>query len=211
MKLSLETCTSALKSAAINRKASIQLELSTGLAIFLMNGGTGKEARQQLNVAYAEAGYDCIRFGGTDYKTINRRINAAASLYEKLPVAKWVGNLAEMDVIEAICIGLEPYELYSIQDVLRYAAPHKVQHRTPVEPAHDLLSGPATATVHTGQALVMAQFRRASDRPLEGAKRVSTEHLALAIPKDVSRAEIIELAMQLMSLARDEAKELLTA
>lgn len=211
MKLSIETCASALKHAAINRKASIQLELSTGLAIFHMNGGTNKDARSQLVDAYTEAGYDCKRFAGMDYKTVNRRINAAASLYEKLPVAKWVGRLEEMDIIRAVCEGLAPYEFYTIQDVLRFAAPEKVYvNKTPVPPMHDILAGPASVGNRSGQDKVMSQFRRASDHAGDGARLVSTDNLSLAIPKDVSRDEIIAFATKLLSFAKDNEKELLT-
>ena len=213
MLLTLDTCTAALSCAASNHKAAIQLELAVSLAVFHMNGGTSREARSVLNGVYASAGWQCSHFTDTDYKTVNRRINAAASLYEKVPVGKWVGHLAEMEVIKAICEGLAPYELYTIQDVLRYAAPHKVQAaRSAVNPAVDILSGPATnGSNHTGQERIMQEFRRAGDRLRADMRRVSTKHLSLDVPKDVSHEEIMEFAAMLLSLAKDDQKELLTA
>ena len=157
---------------------------------------------------YSSAGWQCTRFADPDYKTVNRRINATASLYEKVPVAKWVGTLTGMDVIEAICEGLDPYELYTIQDVLRYAAPQKVrQQKVQVQPATDILAGPTEGATMTGQERIMQQFRRATD---QAVARLATEHLSVAIPKDVTREEILELAMQLVSYAKDSEKELLT-
>jgi hypothetical protein len=211
MHLTLDTCTSALTAAAINHKAAIQLELAVGLAVFHLYKGTNKDARKMLVQAYALAGWQCQKFADPDYKTVNRRINATASLYEKVPVAKWVGHLQEMDIIQAICDGLEPFQLYTIQDVLRYAAPHRIQDKKlAVAPAHDLLSGPAVSN-HTGQERIMQQFRRASDHVDEGARVLATDHISVVIPKETSRAEVLELARQLLLLAEEnKEKELLT-
>lgn len=216
MLLTIETCTTALQAAATNYKAAIQLELSVGLAVFHMQGGTSNEARATLKSVYAAAGWSCMKFADADYKTVNRRINATASLYEKVPVAKWVGQLAEMMAIEAICEGLAPYELYTMQDVLRYATPSKRAYKraAAVTPHAGILSGPddAPATNHSGQERILQQFRRAGDQMREGMKRISTEHLSLTIPEDVTRAEIVDMAMQLLSLVRDNKQEkLLTA
>src|SRR5213082_1117949 len=102
MNLSIETCVTALQHAAINHKAAIQLELAVGLAVFQMNGGTNKDARRNLVDIYVAAGWDCAKFAGSDYKTVNRRINAAAALFEKVPVSKWIGNLDNMNILQAI-------------------------------------------------------------------------------------------------------------
>jgi hypothetical protein len=211
MNLTLDTCTTALNCAAINHKAAIQLELAVGLAVFHMFKGTNKDARKMLVQAYSLAGWQCQKFSDPDYKTVNRRINATASLYEKVPVEKWIGSLEEMDIIQAICEGLEPYQLYTIQDVLRYAAPHRVQDKKlAVEPAHDVLDGPAVNN-HTGQDRVMQQFRRASDHLEEGSKLVNTDHISVVIPKGTPRSEVLELARQLLLFAEEnKEKELLT-
>ena len=207
MKLSLTACAEALAHAALNRKAALQVELAVGLAVFAMHGDTSKEARAMLNDAYAAAGYFCRHINEPDYKTINRRINATASLYEKLPISKWIGRLADYDAIKAVCEGLEPYELFTVQDVLRYAAPAKVPPCVAVRPAGGLLAGP-DQPAHTGQNGVMDQFRRATDNAL---RHLHTEHMQLSIPEGVPRAELIEMAMQLMTLAKESEKQLLTA
>lgn len=213
MHLTLDTCTNALTAAAINHKAAIKLELAVGLAVFHLYKGTNKDARRMLVQAYALAGWQCQKFADPDYKTVNRRINATASLYEKVPVAKWIGHLKEMDIIEAICDGLEPYQLTSIQDVLRYAAPHRIHDRKyAVTPNHDILSGPETGGHQTGQERVMQQFRRASDQIADGAHVVATPHISVVIPKDASREELVDFAYKVLALAKsDSAKELLTA
>lgn len=207
MILSIDTCADALTHAAMNRKAAIQIELAVGLAVFQMHKSTSKDARAMLVDAYAAAGYRCVHISEMDYKTVNRRINATAALYEKIPVAKWVGKLNDSDALKAICEGLAPYELYTVQDVLRYAAPQKVQSLVRVRPAADVLSIPNN---HTGQQKVQDQMRRLNDQARAGIT-ISTEHLSILVPKDTPRTELIELAQQLLALAEKDIKQLLTA
>lgn len=213
MKLSIETCINALNVAAINRKQAIQLELSVGLAVFLLHGSTSKEGRAMLTEAYAAAGYRCTHINEMDYKTINRRINATAALFEKLPVAKWVGKHDDTNAIRSICDGLEPYELFTIADVQRFCAPPAAPaaaHTIKVKPDLSILD-PVVSSAHTGQSKVLQQFRRAADQAHKNAKHIATEHLTVTIPEHTPREEIIELAMQLLSLVKETNKELLTA
>lgn len=208
MKLSIESCAAALNHAAMNRRAAIQLELAVGLAVFQYQGSSSKDARAMLNDAYAAAGYRCVHISEMDYKTVNRRINATAALFEKLPVAKWVGRHSDADAIKSICDGLEPYELFTIADVMRYCTPQKVAKqraaKVQVTPNADILNVPS------GQAKVHEQFRRAADQADSNVLRVNTAHLSLVIPKGTPREEIIDLAMKLLQMAKESNKELLT-
>jgi hypothetical protein len=210
MNLTIETCADALTHAAMNRKAAIQIELSVGLAVFHLHGSSSKEARVMLVDAYAAAGYRCVHINEMDYKTVNRRINATAALFERLPIKKWVGHHSDIDAIRAICEGLEPYELFTIQDVIRYSLPNKSVGSIKVTPDASILSLP-TGNNHTGHDTVMQQFRRAADKVNGESTRVATEHLALVIPQGTPRAELIDLAMQLMGMAKENQTELLTA
>lgn len=209
MKLSIETCVTALNSAAMNRRAAVQLELTVGLAVFHAHGGAGKEARQALNEAYAAAGYRCLQATEMDYKTINRRINAAADLYENLPVAKWAGKHGEDAMLQSIHTGLVPYEFFTIADVLRFCTPPAKEGAPVKAQPHQTILSPSSNPGTTGQDKVIAQFRRAADQVAHGARHVETPHLAITIPKDTSPEEMIEMAMKLLELAK--AKDLLTA
>jgi hypothetical protein len=204
MNLTADTCARVLNAAAMNRKQAIQLELAVGLAVFQLHGNSGKDARTMLMGAYSAAGYRCTHINEMDYKTINRRVNATAALFEKLPVAAWVGKLNDADAIKSICIGLEPYELFTISDVQGYCNPAKrraPRARVEARPHVDILAGPS------GHEKVIEQFRRAADTPV---RTVSTEHLTLAIPSGTPREEIIDMASQLLALAKENNKELLT-
>lgn len=205
MELSIETCTSCLTHAAINRKQALQLEFAVGLCVFLLFKGAGVEARRMLNQTYAAAGYRCITVADPDYKTINRRINVTAALYERLPVKTWVGGHAEFDAVRAVVVGLEPYEIYTVADAQRYCAPAKTTSyvRTEVRPHTDILQ---PVSHHSGQRQVMGMFRRASDTAK--AIHVTTAHIDVVLPPTVTREELVELALKLLQL---DTKELLTA
>ncbi len=157
-----------------------------------------------LTEAYAAAGYRCVHINEMDYKTVNRRVNATAALFEKLPVSKWIGKHSDAAAIQSIYSGLEPYELFTISDVQRYALPAKAKPaaEVKVQPNADILNVPTG-----GHARVMQQFRRAAD---QAGAAVSTDHLNVVIPKDTPRAELIELAMKLLQMAKESNKDLLT-
>lgn len=193
--LTAETCISALNVAALNRRNAFRVELAVSLGVFLVNGGTGRDARKLLNAVYAGAGYECHTSSGFDYKTINRRINVAAELFERLPVAKWVGKHSENELLSSLCVGLEPYEFCGVRDIQRYCQPdRKLPPRRQIEitPAPEVLSVPEPAP---------------SPQP---GRRVEVGHLALVIPPDATSEELIAMARRLLEIA-SEPKELLTA
>ena len=212
-KLSIETCTKALNSAALNRKAAFQIELAVGLSMFMVEGESSKAAKSNLCAAYASAGYQCLKIEDADYKTINRRINATADLFNHVSlqtVKKWAGRHAEDNLIDAVVLGLEPYELVSVMDVMRLCAPPEPINAAPkpqtqvVAPAHDILKGPNAK----GQEKIVAMFRRAADKVAEGAQHIETAHLALMIPPTTTRDELVELAGKLLVLAEEKKKDL---
>lgn len=210
MILTINTCARALNTAALNRKSAFQVELAVGLAVFLSYGSTDKDAREMLNNAYATAGYECIRVSGMDYKTVNRRINATAKLFEKLhkSVTAWAGKHSEDKLITSLCRGLEPYEFMSVQDVVRYCSPERAlpkrQTALSVKPNADAISAPTpTPAPTTGQDSIRAMFRRASDHVPEGSRRVEVGHLSVVIPPEATKDDLMELARTLLEMAKD--------
>ncbi len=216
--LSIETCIKALHGAALSRKAAFQTELGVSFAVFLMQGGTERNARQMLTEAYASAGYMCLTPTDADYKTINRRINATADLFNTIKmrtVKKWAGALDENKLIAAMVEGLRPYELFTVADVQRYCMPPETVHAKPatasttVQPHTAILGGPAVN--HTGQDKVIQQFRRAADEVAKGAAHIETAHLALMIPKNTTRDELVEMAQKILELAQKRNPALASA
>jgi hypothetical protein len=206
--ISVEVCIKALNNAAMSRRAAFQTELAVGFAIFLVNNGTERAARQILVDAYASAGYQCLQTSDQDYKTINRRVNATADLFNRIgvkAVRKWAGKHNDDQLIAAMVEGLRPYELWTVSDVQRYAAPAPVPATpaptaAPVNPHNGILTGPAAGN-NSGQVAVMGLFRRAADQVAKGAEHIETEHMAVMIPKDATPDEIVTLAYKLLEMA----------
>lgn len=201
MILTIDTCIRTLYGAAMNRRTAFQTELAVGLAVFLAHGSTDKPARAMLCGAYNAAGYDCVASTGMDYKTVNRRINATACLFEKLPVVLWAGKHKEDKLIVSLFNGLAPYEFFTVQDVMRFCSPERyLPTRQPISitPDPDALTAPGS-----GQQTINDMFRRAEDR----GRRVESGHLHFVIPEDATRDELVALATKLLEIAG----ELLTA
>lgn len=218
-KFSIETCVAALNRAAMNRKAAFQIELASGLAVFLVNDGTTKEAKTVLCSAYASAGYQCLTPQDMDYKTINRRVNVTADLFNTLRVDKvkrWAGRHNDQHLIDALVSGLQPYELYGVRDVERLCKPPapKVEHNNApvsVAPATGILLGPVTNGTPSGQKKVADMFRYAAAEVAKGAKHIETEHLAIMIPDAVTSDELVQMAARLLSLAEERTMALAVA
>ncbi len=207
-KLSIEVCVKALNAAALNRKQAFQVEMAVGLAIFHINKGTTKDARAMLTQAYSAAGYQCVKVADIDYKTINRRVNTSADLYNTLKgekVARWAGRHGDESLIDTLVSGLQPYELYGVRDVERFCeppAPRQAKRgEIVVKPATDIVAGPPT-----GQANVLQMFRRAAAEVAKGATHIETEHLAMMVPDAATGAELMEMAHRLLSLAEQRMK-----
>lgn len=205
MKLSIETCATALNIAAMNRRSAFQTELAVGLGVFLVASGTHPDAKRLLCEAYAAAGYQCMRPADMDYKTVNRRINATAELFHHVDVKAWAGKTNEETLLRALHIGLEPFQLYTVSDVQRFCDPDRLKPPVHVKPHDAVLNGG-----HTGQDAVIAMFKGATAQVRAGAEHIETAHLALVIPDTTTRDELIELAAKLIALA-EKKKELLTA
>jgi hypothetical protein len=85
----------ALSQAAGFSKASIDLEMAVCLSIFAEDGAADINAKKDVMAAYTGAGWKCETTTGSDYKTVNRRLNAAAALFDKM------GGKAAIDEVTA--------------------------------------------------------------------------------------------------------------
>lgn len=77
---------SSIMQAAGSFKAAIDLEVAVCLTVFAQYRNSSLPAKKELYAVYREAGYKCEVGGeGEDYKTVNRRVNYAASFFDSLP------------------------------------------------------------------------------------------------------------------------------
>ena len=191
--LSIETCVSALSNAALSRKLALQIEIAVSFGIFTVAGNSDREARQTLCDAYATAGYQCLTADDIDYKTVNRRVNATADLFNAISlrtVRKWIGHNCEQSMLAAIVEGLRPYEIQSIADAQRYCLPPPAVNTdtsvpVAVKPHHSVL--------HIGQKKVLGLFQR-------GAVNIQTSHLMLTVPNDTNKAELLDMVAKILSM-----------
>lgn len=186
--ISSESCVLALNSAALNRRRAIQLELGVGLAVYAAEGSTDKQAKSILCEAYSGAGYDCLDDTGRDYKTVNRRLNASARLFNKMGpgvVLAWIGRHRDSRAIELLADEMELLGFQFISDVLDYCDDKPIIKRKSV--------------------VKMQMNRRSEDR--EYAYRIETPHIKVGIPEEVTVSELISAAKKLFTLADQLAKK----
>lgn len=175
-----------ISNAVLHRRAALQLEIAVGLCVAHDAMEDTALGRVMLTNVYASAGYHCISSDGADYKTINRRVNAAFLLFAKIgdaAVARAVrGNVGHRR-IEAVQAMIEPLRLNSIDDVLAFCGrPRPSQTRAIAPP------GPAATLA-----------RRAIDKP--GVVHIKTAHVDLPLPPETTRVEIMEIVAELLKIA----------
>ena len=103
-----------------SRRGALQMELAVGLVLFAQEttNPTGKAA---LKSVYHAAGYECMAKVDRDYKTVNRRLNTMAKLFDILGLDKINGWLRDKDSIETkisqVVTGLATYCFVTFEDV----------------------------------------------------------------------------------------------
>lgn len=189
--LSPQTCVTALNKSMILGRKALQTELAICLAIFAGAGSTNREVRSLLTDLYCKAGYEASDTKSRHYKAVNRKVSAAASLYENiggLAILHWVGNAQEDEVIDAVMRGLEAYQFESMDDVLQFTGrPSNRNHAggRPKEKVKELI-----------------------DQPL---MKFNAGKIHVEVPRDASSQELIKMAGKLLRVARvKEQQELQT-
>lgn len=173
----------AIKNASLHRKSALHLELAVGLALF---GDSG--TKTDLTEIYAAAGYDCLLPEGADYKTINRRVNAAEWLFDYIgpdELAEWAGEAKKAARIEAIRARVEALKLDTINAVKALVGKPVVPNRTVTEPGN-------------GDAKAKERKQRFA---APSTQHVHLEHIEIAITADATRSELMAAAEKLMEMA----------
>lgn len=205
--ISLETCVDALASGMLSRRAALQSELAVGLAVFAAEGGTSADAKQVLNSIYASAGYQCIGYKGADYKNINKRINITAALYDALGARRITQALSaatEYDAIRNLLAMLDTLNFYTLDDVLTFCDKpnNRTRSRLRLVAANDSVADPANVAQKPGKHAGSTLKRRAEDRLPAGAVKIDTEAVHVVIPPQATPAELLDVAMKLLALAK---------
>lgn len=215
--LSVLTCVEILTKAGLDRRAALVNELAVGLGIFYEAGGATRDAKELLTAVYARSGYDCGTSSGADYKTVNRRVNATAALFETIgyeKIAEKVGHEVEGNLVGSLVEALKPLQLYSIDHVLAYSGKPRA-NGTPQTRAsgggsdnseqggEDKGNSNDEGTQNEGETSGKAEEKLAVP-PM----RFHQGRIRIEVPGDVAAKELMELGLRLIKKARSlEAKE----
>lgn len=178
--LSLEASVTALRNAFFSGEDALRREMAVGMILMAEQGDTSKQSKAILYDIYLEA-------NERRYKTANRRINAAADLLDYVGIGVvrgWTVNEVGATAIALVAQELDGLEIGTITDVLHFVG--KTPTKVPELPEGE----DKPATMFT---------RRASDA--KDAVIIETEHIHVALPKKVKRAELVSFALKLLTLA----------
>lgn len=139
--------TNAIAGAALSRRAALQMEVAVSLVHFTQeNGGTDTTGKSNLKAVYHGAGYLCLAKADRDYKTVNRRLNAMAKLFDKIGssvVHGWIEGLTDTQkLLDKVQQEMVPFGFDVMDDILSYVDVNTSRtSRAPRQP-----SGPVTTT-----------------------------------------------------------------
>lgn len=184
---SLNYCVAAMRGSMALRGQALQIELAVSLVVYHTCGSSDLAAKKVLRAVYAASGIDCIKQDSASYRTIARRIDRSAGLYDKVKhstIAKWLNGKDDTQTIDAVVAGLKPLNLNSMDDVLTYTTGKKREKEA------------KPRTTYTPE---LHPLRRAEDA--EAVVVLDTEHIHIGVPAGVSADELEEAAEQLIELA----------
>lgn len=178
-KTHLRTYANHIRTALVNRREALKLELAVMFAVMLESDGNKRLAREAIYQVYNSTGsYQCATPTDRDWKSVGRHISAGFALFEFVnhdepeTVATWANGYKHGELIQALADRIAEYKLSTVNEVLTVCdkAPRR---RGPNEP------------------------RAIPD----GAHEVRTEHCHLIIPPGVKAEEVMTIINNLMAFA----------
>lgn len=196
----------ALTGAEGFHRDALQLELAVGLSVFSVKADAtkvGLDAKKTLRNVYALAGYACATPQGEDYKTVNRRINVAADLYQHIggreTIVDWIGDAAPREQVKCIMEHVKGYKFDSINDVLSHMGKAIVTKRP--------RTAPATPASEADKAVADAAVAAISLRNLTSKLGLPTERvfahgaMTVAVPNDATYDDVMAVISDLSVFA----------
>lgn len=209
----------ALQDAGGFHRDALQLELAVGLSLFASKADAAKatlEAKKALREVYAEAGYACATPQGADYKTVMRRINVSADLYQYLggreTVTDWVEDAQPRVQIARIVEKLKEFNFDGINSVLAHmgkAVAVKRPREGTTEPSGVASGGTGTtAQPSEKDKMVMAyvQERLKEEASLPPERVFNHGKVHCAIPVDATYDDVMAMVADLTIFAATKLK-----
>ena len=191
--LAVNSCVQAMQRALSFGKSALYLELAVSVSMFASSStGADRATKRKVEQVYAEVGFD---IAGTDYKTVRRRIDAGAALYEAegaeafLKIAE---GLAEEEAIEAISVYIGTFQFSGINAVLEYAGKREKFSAPKVSPLIPRMTPSLPSQLRPSSIVTL---------PSVGGITLASGRLQLEIPLDCSADEALALARRLIDYA----------
>jgi hypothetical protein len=175
-KTHLRTYANHIRSALVNRRDALKLELAVMFAVTLESEGNKRLAREAIYQVYNSTGsYQCSQPTDRDWKSVGRQISAGLALYDFIgaeEVAAWANGYKHGELIGALVEHIAPLKLSTVNEVLTVCEKVRKPH-----------------TRIGGQSVP------------EGAHVVQTEHVKFFIPPTVRADEVMTIINNLMQYA----------
>lgn len=207
------SCVRALEKAIGFGKQALYLEVAVSLATFASSStGADRATKRAVMDVYTKAGYNTA-VTGEDYKTVSRRINASAALYEKIgreAILSAMRGLREGKAIDSLCGYLDDtYQFTGINAVLEYAGKPVKQTNTPEHRAARLASaGGEDRATHTlmGERIAAKHAQMQTIEVDADGIVISAGALSIVVPRDCAVGDLRAMAAKLLDFAdRTEA------
>lgn len=121
-KTQLKTYANHVRSALVNRREALQIELAVMFAVTLDCDGNKRLAREAIySVWDSTASYQCAKPGDRDWKSVGRSINAAFALWDfttRETVDQWADGKKHGDLISSFAHHIAEYKLATVNEVL---------------------------------------------------------------------------------------------
>lgn len=178
-KTHLRTYANHIRSALVNRRDALKLELAVMFAVTLESEGNKRLAREAIYQVYHSTGsYQCDAPTARDWKSVGRQISAGFALFEFVnhdapdTVSGWANGYKHGDLITILADHIAQYKLATVNEVLTVCEKTKRAPRT-------------------------IQGRKVP----EGAHEVHTEHVHFFIPPGIKADELMTIINNLMQFA----------
>lgn len=122
-------------------RLGLQIEIAVGILTYAQET-TSSTGKAFLKSVYHGAGYDCMQKFGRDYKTVNRRLNRIAKLFDFLgldEIIQWYDkDNNQKERIAKIAERLADYGFDKFDDVADFVGVNSGRTRARSEPANNL-------------------------------------------------------------------------
>lgn len=211
----------ALTRANALAKASIALEMSVCMVIYAFNGGATLAGKKNVRKAYTAAGYRCEDGNGSDYKTVSRRLNGAALLYDRMggttKIVEIIGGYTGLPALMSINEHLNlTYDIPTLTSVFTVAGRPVISTYIPkskktgdgtrrmlATPSEELSEAVTTHEIkvdYAPDAAPQDSYKHRTDDQ-EGALILQTGQLQLVVPKDVQYDDVLDMLIELKGIA----------